>query len=425
MGDYSNSSRYLITKTITNNITKGSMNSYLMKINKYKDFAESGQEHETFITDLLNDGKLNINEFNDYLFDTLFFGKQRSCYIRKILNITENISSTDKILQVIKRLYPNITDLPYNIIANSYFTIDGIREGLLGIKIIEKNSEIESIRFIFGQYIELINKKRRQFENSYVAIEININQALLITKVSPKTKILNDDDKPLQLALKFSTLIMNMFGIDDCNYERNIQEVLYWMSKNSFAKVYNKMVNTYSVLGLVEDISNNLSSKLNILDIKQKSLTNNLFDINKSIGNYIENLLICDVLYETDKNDDYDGLEGLIAYLKFNDGKNVNARLKGKNCKDTILNSETYLNLRSTLDNCKVVAELQIWWYNQDENFRVRYSEIENRLVEIHFYKTLEEGDFLYGLKKFREFESRTIDEIPKLGSKYTHNVAQ
>ncbi|MCT4613981.1 MAG: hypothetical protein N4A49_03790 [Marinifilaceae bacterium] len=425
MDNYSNSSRYLITKTITNNITKSSLNDYLTKINKHKEFTRSGQEHETFITDLLNDGVLNINELNDYLFDALFFGKQRSCYIRKILNITEDISSIDKILQVIRRLYPNINHLPYNIIANSYFTIDDISEGLLGVKIIEKDKEIKGIRFIFGQYVELLNKKRRQFENSYVAIEINIEQALLITKVYPKTKILNDDDKPLQLALKFSTLIMNMFGIDDCNFERNIQEVLYWMSKNSFVKVYNKMVNTYSVSGLVKDISNNLASKLNISNIKQKSLNNNLFDINKSIGNYIENLLICDVLYETDKNDDYEGLEGLIAYLKFNDGKNVNARLKGKNCKDTILNSETYLSLRSTLDNCRVVAELQIWWYNQDEKFRVRYSEIENRLVEIHFYKNLQEGDFLYGLNKFKEFESRTVDEIPKLDSNYTHNMAQ
>jgi len=412
---------YILTALITNNINKGSLYKFLFKNKFHKEFIESGKNYEDYIAELITSGKLSFQTFNDYLFNELSYGKQRETYVFKIHSFNNKIKDSNQLIEIMKSNY-NINETYYNKIATTYFSNDDEKKELVAFKIISTfdDKTVSKIKLLFGYKVEVLDTDdRKKSEHSYVAVEIDLDNEIVVIKVSPKARVIQDRHKPEFLFRKYKEKVFSLFNIivNAFNYTHKV--VLYRMCQDLYSQIYRKMVSTKPVQvdTILDNTTKDLRDILKIPDIDMKKTHNNIFDIKSSLMKLIEHLLISDIIYSQKLGEQIEGVDGFVTYLRFNDGTNVSARLRGENCKDPIFDSETYMALRSPIDNSKKISVLQVLWLNEGEDLRICYDTNSFEFLNIHFFKNLSERDFDYGYSKYTKYEqvlSSKILEVDK-----------
>ena len=208
-----------------------------------------------------------------------------------------------------------------------------------------------------------------------------------------------------------------MFSISINSYDISHKKALYTMSEVLYSQVYNKMIASKSD-NLEKEISKftaAIMKELKINNIEEKKKNNNIFDVNYSINKFFNQLLISDILINTDIENNIDGIDGLVTYLRFSDGTNVSAKVRGKNCRSCIYTSETYLALRDPIENSNKISELNVVWIRSDKDFRVKYATNSYDYLFMHFYEDFKKEDFNYGYNKYKKYESMGISEVRRV----------
>lgn len=420
---------YILQKSVTINITKESKDNFLKSKGLLKKFENMGLVFEDFIIESLNNNELLIDELNEYLFEELFFGQQRSTYVYKMFLYTKNIVNLEKLLEILninfgfnKEYMLRIT----NVYSNND---DKVKRELVGYKIIKSygSNKVKKLRLLFSRKVAVQLKNGTNTENSYIPVELDLEKNILIIKVNPKSKVITENSTPEELAIIYSKKIAKMFNIEFESFNHIHKETMYKMCQELYSQIYNKMVLTKpeGIESVIENIANILSGVLNIENLDIKKRINNIFDMNSSISKIIEHLLISDILISTTESEIINGIDGVVTYLRFNDGNNVSARLKGVNCTDPIFDSETFMALRAPIDNCKKIAILKVIWFKNNKKLRLSYDTSNALCLNIHFYRNLEEGDFNYGLKKYFEYERKSFGEVKRMDSIYSTKMAE
>ncbi|MCS4517294.1 hypothetical protein JTS93_19320 [Clostridium botulinum] len=125
-------------------------------------------------------------------------------------------------------------------------------------------------------------------------------------------------------------------------------------------------------------------------------------------------MLITDILYDRNINDKLEGVDGIITYLKFSDGVNLQAILTGENYTRPIYDSDAFMGLRRTIDNVKEVLEANIIWYNDRQVIRVKHDMSSPQYLFVFSTGTIiKENLNMFG--KYEEIESGDIDKVQKL----------
>lgn len=420
---------YILKKSITKNITQESKIKFLRQRKLLKKFEGEGISFEEFIVGLLNNRELSIFEFNQYLFDELFFGQQRSTFIYKLYSYKQDILDVEKLMKILSRVY-GITDEYELRITDVYSNNENVtmRE-LVGCKIIKSinGNKVKKIKLLYYKKVDVELKNGTSPENSYVPIEIDLENNLLIVKVNPKAKVITEGANPEELVTKFVKKVEKLFELDFDSFNHIHKETMYKICQELYGQVYNKMVfnKPQGIDEAVKNVSNILNKVLNIENLELKRKSNNIFNMNDNISKIVEHLLISDILFSTSDSEIIDGIDGFVTYLRFNDGNNVSARLKGENCIDPIFDSETFMALRSPIDNAKKLSILKVVWFKDGKNLRISYDTSDSLCLNIHFYKNLTEEDFNYGLNKYWEYEGKSFDEIEGVDSIYSDKVAK
>ncbi|WP_297132469.1 hypothetical protein [Terrisporobacter sp.] len=154
-----------------------------------------------------------------------------------------------------------------------------------------QNDEVSNIRMIFSCKIAKLNNKGNRIEEySYIPIEIDLLKKIMICKVAPKTNIIDDMNKPVELYAKYTDKVIDMFDIQINSYNSIHKKALYNMSESLYSQVYEKVISNRSegLDDLIDKFAIDAKSKVNIDNIDTKIKINNLFDIKS----YLKNILI-------------------------------------------------------------------------------------------------------------------------------------
>lgn len=421
---------YILQKSITKNITQDSKIKFLRHKKLLKRYESERICFEDFIVRLLNDGEIPIFEFNEYLFNELFFGQQRSTFIYKIYSYKKEIEDIEKLINILNRVYGvkgeyvlRITDI-YSSDENAE-----MRE-LVGCKIIKSTitmKKVKKIKLLFSKKVSIETKNGTSTENSYIPIEIDLENNLMIVKVNPKSKVITKGASPEELVTKYVKKVEKLFELDIESFNHIHKETIYKMCQELYSQVYNKMVfnKPNGIDEAINNVSNILNNVLNIENLELKRKSNNIFNMNDNISKIVEHLLISDILFSVSDSEIIDGIDGFVTYLRFNDGNNVSARLKGENCIDPIFDSETFMALRAPIDNAKKISILKVVWFKDGKKLRISYDTSNSLCLNIHFYKNLTEEEFNYGLNRYWEYERKSFAQIEGLDSVYSDKVAK
>lgn len=421
---------HTLQKSVVVNIKQDSRYNFLRKKHLSKSYEALGIPFENFITEMINQGKLSVKELNEYLFDELFFGQQRDTYIYKIYSFREEILNTEKLLEIMNKVFLVNEEKMLRITEVYSTSEEREKKQLVGFEVIKsetENSKVKKIKLLFCRRVEVVLKNSTRTENSYIPIEVDLENKVLIIKVSPKAKVITEKAKPEELVSEYYKKIERLFNIEIEKFNHVHKETMYKMCQELYGQVYSKMVSSKpeGIDKAVNDISKKLNNVLNIENIDSKKKINNIFNINENIYKLVEHLLITDILISATDNEFIDGIDGFVTYLRFNDGNNVSARLKGENCTDSIFDSETFMALRAPIENAKKLSILKVIWFKENKKLRISYDTTNASCLNIHFYKNLSEGDFYYGLDKYYEYERKSFDEIKRVDSLYAIKVAE
>lgn len=399
---------YVFSEKISKNLVKGKWSKFLgkYKINTEYKRSEfySKKDIVGFINKKITDGIIKLEDINDFLPRQLSFGKHKSVFV---YNFDKEFNNNEiSVFNALKDKY-KIDSLEYNELARTiYYDSDGEEQDIAYCKIINKNNDkIIKLRLIMVKKVrytvknKITGKPENKFEQSYFPIDIDFENRQFIIKAMVKDYINITEYKYNNVVKSIAEEVTKILRINITLCKNTNQELLYKMSKKLLDDVIKEKgkagLNELNsdILQLAGETQKKISSKLNI-DINNKALS--IENITYEITSVIENIILPLILIDTKT------IEGLISYIKFRDKTAVNAVLRSQRRKDTLLDSNSYLNLRKSLNESKYVEKIRVFW--NESNISLYYDARDEQCIEMHFYKELFEEDLNNELNRFNKF---------------------
>ena len=162
---------------------------------------------------------------------------------------------------------------------------------------------------------------------------------------------------------------------------------------------------------IVKELSESFKSRLSSsIDIEYlwKTYKKNIFNMNDQIYKFIENMCISKIIYESN-SDELTSVEGLISYITYKESGAVRAIIKNPKRAESLLDSQSYLNLRNVLAETRYIEEIKVLWNRQIDvekikKILVKYDATKLQYISIKFYSKYDEGDLNYVRQKFNSF---------------------
>lgn len=418
---------FILHGEISNNIYADAWHKFLTSRRKDAEFKRSGKSINEYVSLLIMNDVITLTELNEFLFKEIFFGMHRDVLLYSISNTVSY--SIEKIQEIISEKFGK-SSCDYNELARTVFLNQdsSYKDDLASIKLqySKEGEKIEKIKLIFAKRMRYtIEKKQRDkdgvetkvstyhYENSYFPIEIDLTNRNVTVKYSPKTYLDSSTNKNLHVAKSYIYKVLSAFEIEIGSYQTIYQQALYNMCNVLLEDVIKKK-SVYE-LSEMNDIINSFvvetETKMSELKIDISILNNALseksrstFNIKQQVSNIIENIIITKIL--TEASDNSEGVDGLISYIKFKDRSAVNAVLKTQKRRETLLDSQSYLDLRRTLKECSYVEKLTVIWFRNKDELQLKYETNNMMYLSIHFYERLFEEELMYAIRRFEAFSN-------------------
>lgn len=410
-----------VSPAITNNIDSRRLKKFLIKKNCIQTEEEQGMEEQIWISNLINNKKIDIQDLNNFLFDEIFYGMHRLINIYKIKSLRKVKFLRDWMNNLFNEY--NIYKLDYNnIVERSGKGTDD--EKILAVKVeYNENNELVNLRIIFEKSITLKGTNGNLTAYSYIPVEINFDEKLLIVKARYRHNISNEFDKPKALMKSIYEEIVSSMNIEIIPFMQKHREALYNMSKGLVEELFKKIPAFKDILQTDEKINDFIGEIIEVLSLdninselyqRDKNANTTIVDFRNELTKLIQQFILSDYFFNRDEDNIWHiGITAIITCIRFNDTKNATARLNGENRTKHIFNSKSFMGLRNSIDSVKVVESLDIAYRKNSETMHVKYDARDEECLSVLFksYKPYESIDFYKMWEMYTEYESNFIKQ--------------
>lgn len=416
-GKIMSDTNFKLSPIITRSFDKGVLKKFLSKYRLRTEFERSNKEFHDFVQDYIAKGDIRISELEEYFNEELLYGNQRSIYMHEIYGNYRKTQSKQALLNRIQERYPYVESLKFHSVLQQPLNKEITELVSIKAEVGFEVAIVQRITLIFGEKCYVNLKDGYRSEYSYITIEVDFPKKLLFVKVEPKTGVNDESQKPSNLAKKYYDIVTKLFKFQYNEYVNLHKATLCNMNIELYNQVYNKMVQKQpeGISMYIDSAVKNFQDKLDICNYKEKLAHSSIFNISDILTKMVEHILITDILYESAETGILAGVEGYVTYVKFSDGTNISARIRGEDYIAPIFSSEAFMALRASINNAKKITILKISWLNEYHGTRVSYDASDNQCLEILLYKHHTKEEFEYAVRKYRECEARTIEENPTL----------
>lgn len=401
---------FVLSPVITRNFDKATQKRFLVNYRLYSEYVRSNKYFDVFVQENIENGKIEKDDLAEYLFDDLLYGNQRLIYMYKLYSFNQ-IQDLYELIEVLQKQYPYIDSVYYNKIL--FQPVDSRIGELVGVrfKLAINSTKIQKLILLFSERCVVTTKDGKHGEYSYITVELDFSQKLLFVKVKPKSGIYEEKHKATNLASKYQEIVKRMFGLKFNDFVNIHRSTLCNMNIELYTQIYNKMVKAQpdKIEEFIQSTTDKIIQKIGIKDYEIKLAENNVFNIHDTLKKMIEHVLISDIIYESTTEGVMEDVDGFVTYIRFSDGTNISARLRSEQYVEPIFASETFMALRSSIENAKQISELKVFWLNRFSGLRVSYNAVDSQCLEILIYKHHERGEFDYAVSQYRECEQRYI----------------
>ena len=370
---------------------------------------------------LLKDKKINVEEFEEFLFNELFWGKRKTIRVYKL----------DKVKNY---KYPGDWELPleekYNVVSINFSDILGMipnceeTRKIVAIRSEENiKGELTRIRLLFACYIQINGARGYKDSVSYIPVEIDFNKKIMLIKAWTRQQIAHEEHKADNLMEHIKKIMGIEFKVTTKNYMSEHKKILFLMSKSLIYEAYSH-VPTYNEInnieGSIKKFVEETLGGLSLRNVKpngngQHILAEGVMDFEAEIRNVLEGLAISDYFFDRNFDEIWKmGLEAVVARVKFNDEEKVLTSLSGENTTTPIFCTKTFMSLKNRMEESERIETLWITMDRKRGNLNLKFdaSNMEYMEILIKYGIRFNEADMNSALEIYEKYETKLNQQV-------------
>ena len=412
-----------ISQSIIVNVEASYIEQYLNKKGLVRSTEELGQELKYWIDNLLSAGKINIVDFEQFLFNELFWGKRKTIHIYKLDKVKEYKYPED---------WENALNEHYNIHSINYCNIlKMIPNTTEPRKIVSVQSEenqkgeLIRIRLLFACFIQLNGERGYKDSVAYIPVELDFERKIMIIKAWTRQHIAHEEHKAENLLDHIKKLMCIEFKVEIKNFMSRHKKVLFLMSKNLIDEAYSQVPAYNQIDYLVENIKDFEIEIVNTLPLKHINgdgkgnylLDKGVMNFEAEIRNTLECLAISDYFYDKNFDEIWNlGLEAVVARVKFNDEEKVLTSLSGENTSAPIFCTKTFMALKNRMEETKQIEILWVTMERKRGNLNLKFDASNTEYLEmlIRYGIRFNERDMNSALEIYEKYEEKLNQQITR-----------
>lgn len=410
-----------LSQSIIVNVGEEYIETYLKNKRLIRTEEENSQGLKYWVDSLLDKGKINVEEFEKFLFDELFWGKRKTIWVYKLDKIKDYKYPED---------WKEPLDIQYSITSINFCNIlcnipNKEKQRKIAAVYSEGNAkgELTRIKILFACYIQINEKNGYKDSVAYIPVELDFSRKIMIMKAWRRQQIAHDKHKAEKLMLHIKELMESEFKVRTRNYDMEHKTVLFHMSKNLIQKAYCCVPNYNEIRKIDTIVMDFIEETLGKLSLRNVEITKNgtctlmdgVMDFEAEIKNVIEALTISDYFFDRDFNEIWEmGLEAVVTRIKFNDEERVLTSLSGENTSMPIFCTKTFMSLKNRMEAAERVETLWIAMNRKKGNLNLKFdaSNMEYLEILIKYGIRFNETDMNSALDIYDKYESELNQQI-------------
>ena len=408
-----------LSRKIVVNVEDKYIEIYLKKNGHIRTEEQQAKKVEYWVNDLIAQKKLNVQEFEKFLYEELFFGKRKCIriyqldYLNKIRNPRDWASNLNRVF--------GQKDLNFNRILTTIPSKEEPEKIAAVTSETDYKGNLSKIQILLVRYAETWEVGRINETCSYYPVEIDLNKATMNIKAWNRQG-LTENYRTEEYMDRIVGLLSSNFNVITRNYMSEHKKVLHNMSQGIVTDLYNK-IPAYNVIQNIEQESCAFEKKvleklpLQHLDEQEEgSIPKYVFDFQEELKKVIEKLCICDYFYDVQ----YEtavwnmGVEMIVSKIKFQDIEHVLTIMSSESSQMPIFCTKTFLSLKKSLEDAKVVDRL---WIEKNRNrgkMSLAYNAAKDEFLEIKILSGIrfKRDDLEIAEEIYNQYANGTIGEI-------------
>ena len=412
-----------LSESIITNVEEQYIEIFLKQKGYARTKEEKGQDLRNWVDNLLKKQKINVEEFEDFLFNELFWGKRKTIRLYKLEKIKDYRYPSDWEAPL-KEIY-GLDSIDFCDIMNTIPNEKSPRK-IAAVHSEENNKgELVKIRLLFVFYIEIAEDRRYVGSTSYIPVEVDFIKRSMSIKAWTRQQIALEEHKANKLIHHVNLLMQNEFKVMTHRFGIVHKKVLFNMSRSliseahSIVPTYNKIANAENA---IKDFMNEIYTKISLQNISvnedgENFLTKEVFDFEGEVKNVLESLVISDYFFDRSYDEIWKmGLEAVVSKIKFNDKELVLTSLNAENTETPIFYTKTFMSLRNRMNEN---GRIEILWITMDRgkgkrghlNLKFDASDQEYLEILINYGIRFSEADMDSVLKIYEKYEAKSTQE--------------
>ncbi len=356
-----------LSESIVDNVGESYISTYLKGKGHIQPDEKKGQALRYWVDDLFKEQKIDIDDFESFLFDELFFGKRKTIRVYR-LEKTKNYK------------FPVDWEIPldehYGLASidfcNILNTIPNEKDaGKIAAVRSEENirEELVKIKLLFVFYIEINEDRNIKSTSAYIPVEINFQTKTMLIKAWTRQHVDYDPYKAGKLIQHVKNLLEIEFKVSTKYYGIAHKKVLFNMSRSLIYEAYSNVPAYNKIENMNDSIKNFIKEtyeKLSLWNTEEDDggeqfLPKEVLDYEGELKNVLESLAISDHFFNRSYDEIWEmGLEAVISRIKFNDKEKVLASLKAEDTETPIFCTKTFMSLKTRMQETERIESLWI-----------------------------------------------------------------
>ena len=409
-----------LSQSIVVNIGEQYIETYLKGIGFQRTEEERGKELKYWVDSLLKEKKINIDDFEKFLFQELFWGKRKNVRVYKIGQI-KNYRQPDDWEKSLKNNY-NIDSIDY---CNILGMIPDEENGRKIVAVRSKENikgELDKIKLLFACAIQTNGERGYIDSIAYIPVEVDFNKKIMTLKAWSRQKIAQEEFKTDNLLNHIQALMKIEFNVITEDFITEHKRTLFLMSKSLINEAYTHIPTYTQICNINDTVGEFIEKALSGLPLRNKKMVGDKYilekgvmDFDGEIRNVVEGLTISDYFYQRNFNEIWDmGLEAVVARIRFNDTERVLTSLSGENTSTPIFCTKTFMSLKNRMEEAEKTETLWITMKRKKGNLNIKFDASESQYLEIliKYGIRFDEADMISALKIYDKYAKELNKKI-------------
>ena len=406
---------------IVDNVGEEYINTYLRSKRYVKAEEQDGKSVEYRVNALIEQGELDLEDFEKFLLEELFYGKRKSIRFYK-LDTAYKLKKPEDWLSKLRETY-KVESLDFTEIMKTIPSPEHCLRIAAVSSDVDRKGNLEKIDILFVAYTEVSENGRIRSTVAYYPVEVDLTEKRIVIQAWNRQGLC--EGYKLEEQFDHIAMILSLsFGVKTKPFMATHKKALHHMSRGLVTEVYNKIPSFNQIRELenpIQTFKQDVLKGLSLKNVKEqdgeKTLGKNIFDFEDEVEKMLEKLCISDYFYDIPYDEIWKmGVKTIVSKIKFKDLEHVLTILSSEASEAPIFCTKTFLSLKKSLEDAKLVERLWIEHDRSHGRLKLSYDATKDEYLEMRILSNIRftEGDLLTAKEIYDSYAGDAVGKVKR-----------